>query len=109
MGKKKKKSPAARPTGTAPRQQRPGEDMKKARPGTYYGLTALATALLVIPTAIYDSLFPQGGTLGWIGAFCLGLGLFNIIYSRVKGYRWQHVTLPAFGAGAVLLALWAIL
>lgn len=108
MGKKKK-TPAPRPSGTAPQEQRPGEDMKKDRPGTYYGLTALATALLVAPTAIYDSLVPQGDTLGWIGAFCLGLGLFNIVYSRVKGYRWQHVTLPAIGVGAMLLVIWTIL
>lgn len=109
MGKKKKKRSGPRPSGTAPREQRPGENMKKDRPGTYYGLTALATALLVAPTAIYDSLFPQGGNLGWIGALCLGLGLFNIVYSRVKGYRWQRLSLPAFGAGVVLLGIWAIL
>lgn len=109
MGKKKKKSPAPRPSGTAPRQQRPGENMKKERPGTYYGLVALATALLITPTALFDSWFPQGGSLGWLGALCLGLGLFNIVYSRIKGYRWQYVSLTAFAAGAVLLGLWAIL
>lgn len=109
MGKKKKKSPAPRAAGSAPRQQRPGEDMQKERPGTYYGLVALATALLITPSALFDSLFPQGGTLGSLGVFFLGLGLFNLVFSRVKGYRWQPVSLSAFGAGAVLLELWTIL
>ena len=109
MSKKKKKAPAPRPSGYAPENQRPGEDMKKDRPGTYYGLVALGTTLLIAPTILFDSLFPQGGSLGWFGAFCLGLGLFNIVYSRIKGYRWQHVSLAAFAAGAVLLGLWAIL
>lgn len=109
MSKKKKKAPAPRPSGSAPQDQRPGGNMKEERPGTYYGLVFLATALLVTPTTLFDSWFPQGSALGKLGAFCLGLGLFNIVYSRIKGYRWQYVSLTAFAAGAVLLGLWAIL
>ena len=79
MSKKKKKTAAPRAAGSAPQDQRPGGDMQKERPGTYYGMVFLATALLITPSTLFDTWFPQSDILGKIGAFCLGLGLWALL------------------------------
>lgn len=114
MGKKSRKKTSPRPAGICGKPRQATQDLKTTRPATYYSLVALAAASLVVPTALFDAYAapPEGnpwGTVGWAASFLIGVGLLNLIVSRVKGYQWQYVSIPALVLGALLLALSLVL
>ncbi len=88
------------------------EAFKKAHPIGYGILVAVGIAALLFPMAllcmamiVFD--FPNSAwiVLGFIGAFIMGIGLFNIVAAWIGQYLGHFVTAAAIILGTVLIGI----
>ena len=89
------------------------DDVFKARHPVGYGLLVTLTIVaLVLPIALYMlyafSIDPEGNgwmVLGWIGAFIIGIGLFNFVAIFVKQYMGHLLSILCFLIGGIMIAV----
>lgn len=85
------------------------EEFKQAHPRLYMLLVVLGIAALLAPFALYGVLTggeveTAWGIVGGVGAFIVGIGLFNIVAAALKQYLGHLVTLGCFLLGGLLMA-----
>ena len=88
------------------------DDFKARHPVGYGLLVTLAIVALVLPIALYMlyafSIDPEGNgwmVLGWIGAFIIGIGLFNFVAIFVKQYMGHLLSILCFLIGGIMIAV----
>lgn len=87
-------------------------DFKRRHPIGYCFLVAFGLAALLLPLVLYLFLIPDPtveiniwGVLGIIGAFIVGIGLFNLVAIMIRQYLGHLVTILSFLIGGVLMAI----
>ena len=87
-------------------------DFKRAHPIGYgflvtLGITALLTPFLAY--ALYTGIALSAASgwliLGWVGAFIIGIGLFNFVALIIKQYLGHWVSILCFLIGGILVAV----
>ena len=86
-------------------------DFKKRHPTGYGFSVALGIFALLAPFVIYNiyafSINPDGNgwmILGWVGAFIVGVGLFNFVAIILKQYLGHLVSILSFLIGGIMVA-----
>ena len=87
-------------------------DFKRAHPIGYgflvvLGITALLTPFLAYALYTEIALSAASGwlILGWVGAFIIGIGLFNFVALIIKQYLGHWVSILCFLIGGILVAV----
>ncbi len=88
------------------------DEFKGRHPVGYWFLVALGILVLFLPFLLYSlyafSVNPDGNawlTLGWAGAFIVGIGLFNFVSIIIKQYLGHLVSILSFLIGGVMIAV----
>ena len=87
------------------------EDFKRRHPVGYFFLVLLGIAALMAPVVVYLIFaMPIAGNspwfmLGWVGAFIMGIGLFNFVAIIIDQYLGHWVSILSFLLGGALVAL----
>ena len=115
MGKKSKKKHKKNgnwkpPKGSARYFSRSSDySFQKEHPVGYFYLVILGITALMLPVAVYlvvalsyDANSPWL-MLGWVGAFVVGIGLFNFVAIIIKQYLGHIVSLVSFAIGGLLI------
>ena len=91
------------------------DEFKRKHPTGYVFLVMLGLAALMLPIVLYlvfviplDINSPWL-MLGWVGAFVIGIGLFNFVAIIIKQYLGHLVSILSFGIGSVLIWLSLVL
>ena len=84
-------------------------DFKKAHPVGYVFLVLLGILAFMGPPILYAifglSKFPNANgwfIVGFVGAFCIGIGLFNFVAIIIKQYLGHIVSIVLFLIGGIL-------
>ena len=87
-------------------------DFKRAHPIGYGFLVALGITALLTPFtayALYTEIALSAASgwliLGWVGAFIIGIGLFNFVALIIKQYLGHWVSILCFLIGGILVAV----
>ena len=87
-------------------------DFKRAHPIGYGFLVALGITALLTPFlayALYTGIALSAARgwliLGWVGAFIIGIGLFNFVALIIKQYLGHGVSILCFLIGGILVAV----
>ena len=87
-------------------------DFKRAHPIGYGFLVALGITALLTPFlayALYTGIALSAASgwliLGWVGAFIIGIGLFNFVALIIKQYLGHWVSILCFLIGGILVAV----
>ena len=87
-------------------------DFKRAHPIGYGFLAALGITALLTPFlayALYTGIALSAASgwliLGWVGAFIIGIGLFNFVALIIKQYLGHWVSILCFLIGGILVAV----
>ena len=87
-------------------------DFKRAHPIGYGFLVALGITALLTPFigyALYTGIALSAASgwliLGWVGAFIIGIGLFNFVAIIIKQYLGHWVSILSFLIGGILVAV----
>ena len=87
-------------------------DFKRAHPVGYGFLVALGITALLTPFlayALYTGIALSAASgwliLGWVGAFIIGIGLFNFVAIIIKQYLGHLVSILSFLIGGILVAV----
>ena len=87
-------------------------DFKQAHPIGYGFLVALGITALLTPFigyALYTGIALSAASgwliLGWVGAFIIGIGLFNFVAIIIKQYLGHWVSILSFLIGGILVAV----
>ena len=87
-------------------------DLKKRHPIGYGFLVTLGILALLSPCVIYSiyvfSINPDGNgwlILGWVGAFIIGVGLFNFVAIIIGQYVGHWVSILSFLIGSIMAAI----
>jgi hypothetical protein len=87
-------------------------DFKRAHPIGYGFLVALGITALLTPFlayALYTGIALSAASgwliLGWVGAFIIGIGLFNFVAIIIKQYLGHWVSILCFLIGGILVAV----
>ena len=87
-------------------------DFKKAHPVGYVFLVLLGILAFMGPPILYAifglSKFPNANgwfIVGFVGAFCIGIGLFNFVAIIIKQYLGHIVSIVLFLIGGILAFL----
>ncbi len=87
-------------------------DFKRRHPVGYGFLVMLGIIALLLPCVIYSiyafSINPTGNgwlILGWVGAFIVGIGLFNFVAIIIKQYLGHLVSILSFLIGGMMVAV----
>ncbi len=87
------------------------EEFKQRHPIGYFFLVMLGIAALLLPVVLYllytISLGYNNGwmVLGWVGAFIIGIGLFNFVAILIKQYLGHLVSIISFVIGGIMVAV----
>ena len=88
------------------------EYFKKKHPSGYVFLVILGMAVLFLPLVIYVVSVavnkPDANNwllLGAVGAFIIGIGLFNFVAIIIKQYLGHLVSIVSFVVGTVMIAI----
>ena len=87
------------------------ENFKRRHPWGYFFLVMLGITALIGPTVLYCIYaIPIGDNspwlmLGWVGAFIIGIGLFNFVAIIINQYLGHLVSLLSFLIGSILVTL----
>ena len=91
------------------------DEFKRKHPIGYVFLVMLGLVALMLPVVLYlvfviplDINSPWL-MLGWVGAFVIGIGLFNFVAIIIKQYLGHLVSILSFGIGSVLIWLSLVL
>lgn len=116
MGKKKEKKNRKKsgrwtpPKGSSAYFHSASDDaFKRKHPIGYGFLVLLGIAALLLPVVLYlVFVILQGANspwimLGWVGAFIVGIGLFNFVAIIIKQYLGHLVSVISFVIGGVLI------
>ena len=87
-------------------------DFKRAHPIGYGFLVALGITALLTPFlayALYTGIALSAASgwliLGWVGAFIIGIGLYNFVALIIKQYLGHWVSILCFLIGGILVAV----
>lgn len=86
-------------------------DFKRRHPVGYGFFVMLGIVALLLPCFIYSiyiSINPTGNgwlILGWVGAFIVGIGLFNFVAIIIKQYLGHLVSILSFLIGGMMVAV----
>ena len=87
-------------------------DFKRAHPVGYVFLVALGIVALLLPYCVYAlyTLIVLSAASGWlilggVGAFIIGIGLFNFVAIIIKQYLGHWVSILSFLIGGILVAV----
>lgn len=88
------------------------EEFKSEHPIGYFFLVFFAIIVLLLPLALYGiysfRISPDGNgwmVLGWIGAFIVGIGLFNYVAIIIHQFLGHLVSILSFLIGGILIAI----
>ena len=91
------------------------DEFKRKHPIGYVFLVTLGLVALMLPVILYlvfviplDINSPWL-MLGWVGAFVIGIGLFNFVAIIIKQYLGHLVSILSFAIGSVLIWLSLVL
>ena len=122
MGKKKNKRTSKKNNNWIPPKRASSyflatsdDEFKRKHPIGYVFLVTLGLVALMLPVILYlvfviplDINSPWL-MLGWVGAFVIGIGLFNFVAIIIKQYLGHLVSILSFGIGSVLIWLSLVL
>ncbi|MBQ5884931.1 MAG: hypothetical protein IIW79_00770 [Clostridia bacterium] len=112
MGKKqKRKKRMMPPKGASSYFSRSSDDEFKAKyPVGYKFLEVLGAVALLLPVFLYVMIVGilvgddnPWILLGWLGAFIVGIGFFNLVAIIIDQYLGHLVTIIAFALGSLLV------
>lgn len=89
------------------------DDFKAEHPVAYIFLVVCSIAALMLPVILYavfvteinPALSSAWMALGWIGAFLIGTGFFNIVAAWIGQYLGHIVTGLCIGVGALMVGV----
>lgn len=82
------------------------EEFRKKHPFGYFLLVILSLTVLLLPVGIYHGCTKTTTPdIGSLGAFLVGIGLFNFVSIIIRQYLGHLVSLAAFALGGYLIAL----
>ena len=85
-------------------------EFKEKHPIGYGFLMLLAIVALLLPVVLYLFVIPNDINsawimLGWVGAFIIGIGLFNFVAIIIKQYLGHLVSILSFIIGSLLIGI----
>ena len=86
-------------------------EFKRKHPIGYVFLVMLGLAALMLPVVLYLifviplEINSPWLMLGWVGAFVIGIGLFNFVAIIIKQYLGHLVSILSFAIGSILVLL----
>lgn len=118
MGKKNNKKTAQKRNNWIPPKGassyfsvRSDYEFKRKHPIGYVFLVMLGLAALMLPVVLYLifviplEINSPWLMLGWVGAFVIGIGLFNFVAIIIKQYLGHLVSILSFAIGSILVLL----
>ncbi len=87
------------------------EDFKRRHPIGYFFLVMLGIAALLLPAVLYSIYTISAGynsgwmMFGWVGAFIIGIGLFNFVAIIIRQYLGHLVSIFSFLIGGIMVAV----
>lgn len=111
MGKKKKRKNS---NWVPPRNYKDYFDVssdvvfKAKHPIGYFFLVVLGLVVLLLPPIIFSILVGTDSgwiTIGWVGGFIFGIGLFNFVAIIIKQYLGHLVSILSFIIGSILMLI----
>ena len=86
-------------------------EFKRKHPIGYVFLVMLGLVALMLPVVLYLifviplEINSPWLMLGWVGAFVIGIGLFNFVAIIIKQYLGHLVSILSFAIGSILVLL----
>ncbi len=87
------------------------EEFKRRHPIGYFFLVLLGISALLLPAVLYTIYTISEGynsgwiMFGWVGAFIIGIGLFNFVAIIIKQYLGHLVSILSFVIGGIMVAV----